>query len=59
MEEPNCNMVMLMEDLVVVVVLVEAVEIIGMTPVGEEEDLTTSVEINKASAALTRPAMVM
>ena len=39
--------------------LVEAVELMEVTPVGEEEDLTTSVQINKVSAVLTRPAMVM
>ena len=39
--------------------LVEAVELLTITPVGEEEDLTTSVQINKVSAVLTRPAMVM
>ena len=71
-EEPI--MIKFMGDLVVVVVvvllnflqvvevegtLVEAVELMEVTPVGEEEDLTTSVQINKVSAVLTQPAMVM
>ena len=39
--------------------LVEAVELLAETPVGEEEDLTTSVQINKVSTVLTQPALVM
>ena len=66
-------MAMLTEDLAVVVVLmdghalaaavegtlVEAVEILHLTPVGEGEDLTTSEQISKMSAVLTQLAMVM
>ena len=67
------RILMLTEDLVVVEVLmevykvlaavegtlVEAVEIMHMTPVGEGEDLTTSAQIKKMSAVLTQLVMVM
>ena len=62
---------LLMEDLVVAVVqvisseevvvegtLVEAVEVIKRTPVGEGEDLTTPEQIRKLNVVSKQPAMV-
>ena len=71
MEEPGVTM--LMEDLVAVRVhldreellvelegsLVEAVEMMNLTLVGEEEDLITRAQISKIHAVLKHLAMVM
>ena len=51
--------VVLMEGEAVVVTLVEAVEVMNMTPAEEGEDLSIQEQINKTSVATTKLVMVM